>query len=319
MEEPQSDQKHKIVLFKAISDFVTTLNECYGTKQKSLQLYARLISKTNIVDEGPIARHITAFSTFCTKNKEAIAKKSVENLVENLISYNEKVFINMRLIFSLAAKEKKSETTIIWKHILGIYALIDPTSKAKSVLKDTIEREGTTGKEEEFLSDIFDKVGNNIEPEGNPMAAVGSLMSSGVFTDIVSSMSTGLESGELDLGKLMGTMQGMVSQIGDMAEKESGEEQPHEMKEMLTQMTSMMGNLSNMTANAQEGRPKPASQFPIDNHSTPPRIEVVEDDETVVSRDDEKPNNTVPKAPKRRNRKKKSEDPSTVPLAPDVD
>ena len=34
MEEPQSDQKHKIVLFKAISDFVTTLNECYGTKQK---------------------------------------------------------------------------------------------------------------------------------------------------------------------------------------------------------------------------------------------------------------------------------------------
>ncbi len=104
-----------------------------------------------------------------------------------------------------------------------------------------------------------------------------------------------------------------------MAEKESGEEQPHEMKEMLTQMTSMMGNLSNMTANAQEGRPKPASQFPIDNHSTPPRIEVVEDDETVVIRDDEKPNNTVPKAPKRRNRKKKSEDPSTVPLAPDVD
>ena len=69
----------------------------------------------------------------------------------------------------------------------------------------------------------------------------------------------------------------------------------------------------------QENLKKTAGELDINNYSKDDIFEVVEDDETVIIKDDEKPNNTVPKAPKRRNRKKKSEDPSTVPLAPDVD
>ena len=120
------------------------------------------------------------------------------------------------------------------------------------------------GKEEDFLSDIFDKVGSNIDTDGgNPLQAVGNLMQSGVFTDIVTSMSSGLESGELDLSKLMGSMTGMVTNINTMAEND-GKQQPQEMQEMLGQMTAMMGNLTKMTQETTEvsdGDMERGSQF----------------------------------------------------------
>jgi len=242
MEEPKT---HDITLnvFKTINGFVKNMNDCYGAKQKTLQLYARLISKTTIEDEAPISRHILAFKNFCTENKDAILEKNHKKIVNSKISYNEKVYINMEHIFGVASG---SEKIVIWKHILTIFALIDPQSRAKEMLREVIDKDGKGGKEEEFLTDIFDKVGTNIQPDGNPLQAVGNLMSSGVFTDIVGSMSSGLESGELDLGRLMGSMQGMVTNIGSMAEQNGQAQQP-EMAEMLGQMSAMMGNLNKMT------------------------------------------------------------------------
>jgi hypothetical protein len=63
------------------------------------------------------------------------------------------------------------------------------------------------------LEDIFSTVEKTVKPNGNPAESISSIMSSGVFTDIVQKMSTGLESGNLDLNKLMGAVQGMVSSM----------------------------------------------------------------------------------------------------------
>ena len=249
MEEPKR-QDQTLSLFKAISSFVTNLNECYGPGQKTLQLYARLISKTTLVDDAPIKRHIEAFKKFCSMNKDAIIEKNNAKFVEERISYNERVYIDMAQIFR---KAQTSEKRIIWQHLLSICALVDPRSKAKETLKDFINNNNTeTGKEQEFLSDIFDRVGSNIESEGNPLQAVGNLMSSGLFTDIVGTMSNGLESGDLDLGKLMGSMQGMVAGIGNMANQD-GQQQNPEMEQMLGQMNAMMSNLNKMTQQATNG------------------------------------------------------------------
>ena len=180
MEEPKT-QDQTLNLFKTINGFVTSLNDCFGQKQRTLQLYARLISKTTIADEIPIQRHIAAFQTFCKENKDAILEKNHKKLVLSKISYNEKVYINLEIIFTSATKQERE---VIWKHILAIYALIDPQSRAKELLRDVMNKDnaGGGGKEEDFLTNIFDKVGSNIEPDGNPLQAVGNLMSSGVFT-----------------------------------------------------------------------------------------------------------------------------------------
>jgi hypothetical protein len=251
MEEPKTNDQ-TLNVFKTINGFVKNMNECYGSNQKTLQLYARLISKTTIEDDAPISRHIAAFTKFCAENKDAILEKNYKKLANPKISYNEKVYINMLLIFKAASA---GERVVIWKHILTIYAFIDPQSKAKEMLREVIDKDGKGGKEEEFLTDIFDKVGNNIQPDGNPLQAVGNLMSSGIFTDIVGSMSSGLENGELDLGRLMGSMQGMVTNIGSMADQNGQSQQP-EMAEMLGQMTAMMGNLNKMSdPGSMDGKP----------------------------------------------------------------
>lgn len=279
MEEPKKNIKEEMEfkLFKTINNFVSNLNDCYGSKQKSLQLYARLISKTTIGHQEPMRKHISAFEKFCKDNRSAIINKNEKELVTNCISYNEKVFINMKLVFAEAVRKEKP---IIWKHLLAIYAHIDPTSKAKELLRESMDNEKNEGgKEEDFINDIFDKVGNNIEPEGNPLQAVGSLMSSGVFTDIVTNMTSGLESGELNLGKLMGTMQGMVSTIGDMAEKENGMQgPPPEMSQMLNQMNTMMSTLNTQMEQTEQNRPGSAPSVPSAPTvpTGPPRTDILQ-------------------------------------------
>ena len=123
----------------------------------------------------------------------------------------------MKNIFELADNESKN---VIWKHLLTITAFVDPSSNAKKLLKEMSEdskSKGESGNEANFLSNIIEKVEKNIDPEEaskNPMAAVSSIMSSGVFTDLISNMQSGIEKGDLDLGKLMGTVQGMLGSMG---------------------------------------------------------------------------------------------------------
>ena len=64
-----------ILCFKAISDFTTELGELFSKKQHSLQLYCRLISKTTIVHDESIKRHVNAFRIYCNNNREAIMNK----------------------------------------------------------------------------------------------------------------------------------------------------------------------------------------------------------------------------------------------------
>jgi len=208
-----------LMSFKAVAAFVKDLNEVFGKKQKSLALYARLIEKTGIVHEKPIEKHLEAFKAFCIYNRDAISSQNRKELNNPKISYNDRVFIDISHIFNLCENDTDTTNTI-WRHILTISALLDPTSNAKKILKETIEKnqnEGGDSKEEEFISSLIDKVEQSIDPtkiSDNPMSAVSSMMSSGVITDLIGNMQNGLANGELDLGRLMNTVQGMMTKMG---------------------------------------------------------------------------------------------------------
>ena len=207
-----------LITFKAITDFTTDLEKVFGKDQASLRLYSRLIEHTRLLHVEPILKHIEAFKEFCVDNREAIIEKSDSDLVNTKIRYSEKVFINMESLFRLADKSTKE---VMWSHLLTISALTDPSSQAKKVLSDSIKQKqarGGTGSEEKFLSSIIDKVEQHVDPETitNPMQAVTQIMTSGVFTDLIGNMNEGLQSGDLDLGRLMGAVQGMVGSMGGM-------------------------------------------------------------------------------------------------------
>ena len=205
-----------VLIFKAITGFISDLNTVFGAKHKSIALYNRLLEKTGLTNVGPIHKHIDCFRKFFIVNKNAMEEQKSELFSEPLISYSDRVYIDVSTVLRQSTPDNVS---IIWKHLLTIWGLIDPTSQAKRILHDSIQQSNGQDKESQFLSDIIDKVektvGNqqNIDAS-NPMAAVSNLMSSGVFTDLINGMQTGLSDGSLDIGKLMGSVQTMMSKMG---------------------------------------------------------------------------------------------------------
>ena len=61
----------------------------------------------------------------------------------------------------------------------------------------------------------MDKVESSVDnmDSSNPMEAITGMMSSGVFSELVGSMTSGLQSGDLNIGNLLGTVNEMVGSM----------------------------------------------------------------------------------------------------------
>ena len=212
-----SPTDYNLIAFKAISTFTAQLNEIFGSDKQnhSLKLYERLISKTSISHEKIIKKHIDIFREFCIVNRDALMAKDIKKILNYKVEYSPKVYIDFNNIFK---KSDKETTEVIWKHLLTISALLDPAGNAKEILKNSKDNN-----EADFLTDIINKVESHVSPDSNPMEAVSSIMSSGVFTDLISGMNSGIQNGSLDLGKLMGTVQKMCTSLGGNPANTGGE------------------------------------------------------------------------------------------------
>lgn len=206
---------NNLVAFKSISNFIKDLFEVFGEKNRPVALYNRMIEKTTIAHDKVIAKHVECFASFCTSNREAIAEKAVDKLSKPYISYSKNVSLDMGGIIRTSDPDTQEA---IWNHLLAISAIVDPASNAKQILRQSIAKraDGSVGGEEEFLTSMIDKVEKTIDPSAmqNPMHAIGSLLTSGVFTDMIGSMQKGINDGSLDLGRLMGTMQTVMGGMG---------------------------------------------------------------------------------------------------------
>jgi hypothetical protein len=222
-----NDQTFKA--FKHISNFISALAEEYGNEYRPLKLYHHLLNKTRVNHTDAIAKHIKLFGDFCVANREAISEKNATNLKDTVISYSQKVSFDFTEIFKIV---KKEDTDMIWSHILTISAVLDPAGKAKEILQKSPSNES------DFLSNIITKVEENVSPDADPVSAVASLMNSGILTD----MMTGMQSGSLDMGKLLGVAQGMISTLGQGLGDDPESKQT---AEMLSNMNGMIANMQN--------------------------------------------------------------------------
>lgn len=261
-----STANYEIIAFKAISDFTKELNNNFvsNNKNHSLKLYTHLINKTTLSHDTAIKKHIEAYREFCIANREAISNKNFSLLVNNKVIYSDRVYIDFSNIFKEADKETSN---IIWKHLLTISALIDPAGKAKEILKNNAD-----SKESNFLSDIINKVESNVNPNSNPLEAISSIMSSGVFNDLITGMNSGIQNGDLDLNKLMGTVQTMCSSLSSdiNGSNPPGNENPMNM------INSLMSNMN--TGDNSGGMPDLSSILgpmltTLNNNSAPINLE----------------------------------------------
>jgi hypothetical protein len=74
----------------------------------------------------------------------------------------------------------------------------------------------------------------------NPMALVGNLMQSGFFTKFMGDLQTKFSSGEMDIGRLMGTVTNVISEAAPEGESEATEIRDF-VNNSLGQMTALTG------------------------------------------------------------------------------
>lgn len=215
-----ASEQSQILIFKAITGFISDIHSEFGKKYKSVALYNRLLEKTGIMNNGPILKHIECFRQFFDKNRQAMEKQDIAFLVETKISYSSNVYVD---VYQLISHTTEENAKIIWKHLLAIWNLIDPLSGATRIMKEHFASSSSSSdnKEQDFLSNIMSKVQEsaekaNINEKSNPMEALTSLMQSGAMNDLVSGMYKGLSDGSLDIGKLMGSVQGMMGGMQGM-------------------------------------------------------------------------------------------------------
>lgn len=210
--------------FNTICNFIRDLSASFGNKQKSLLLYGHLIEKTGLIHIDPVKKHIAIFRNFVEENQEAIENRDRSLFKSHVVSYSEKVAIDLKSVFEVCDRE---EEKVVWNHLLTISAVLNPMGNAKQILK-TLSTEkknnsGGSGIEDNFLKNIMDKIGSEVQncdtENMNPMQMIGSLMSSGALNDIFQSISTGMNDGNLDLGSMMNSMQSMISNLSSMVEE----------------------------------------------------------------------------------------------------
>ena len=173
-------------------------------------------------------------------NKD-ITKLSV---TESKIEYSDKVYIDFNSIFKSADKDTKN---VIMDYLLTISAFVDPTGKAKDILK-----KDEKSKEADFLSSMIEKVEENVNVDTtNPLEAVTSIMNSGIFTELLSNMNNGIQDGSLDLGKLVGTVEKLCNTMAPK-DKSGGEGSNNVNFSQLLQGLNL-GNLGNLAGLAGGG------------------------------------------------------------------
>ena len=238
MEDTDKHEKNLIV-FNTFSKLIEELHQSFADKHPNLNLYNRLIEKTAVVHKKAIERHITEITSFCKQNNDAIYKQKHDLLVKKDLTYSENISIDMHAIFDSADKDERDT---IWKYFLIMSAYVHPTGKVKEYLDEQKkDPEYKYANEDDFLKNMIQKVEGSVSDNQNPMEAVGNILSSGVFTDLVTDMNSGLKSGNLDLTKLMGSVQNMAKEAQSHTE---GAGDGPDISQMMGQMTGMMEQLT---------------------------------------------------------------------------
>ena len=194
-------------LYKCIKTYVNNLDECYGEDLVNIRLYNNLLKKTTSSHTEAINKHIKLFSDFCDVNEKIILDNEYNNLVNSKIKFTENVYLDVNEILEMC--DDDSEKKNMWKHLQLMCSVNNPSINAKEILfkKETSETN--------FLKNMMDKVESSVDnmDSSNPMEAITGMMSSGVFSELVGSMTSGLQSGDLNIGNLLGTVNEMVGSM----------------------------------------------------------------------------------------------------------
>lgn len=222
---------NKIQVFEAITSFVNDLWSVFQSgKPTPLALYHRMIKHINSEkSENGMNDSISGFVEFFSKHEVNIVDDKLESIPrDTIIRYgkSEKVYLEIQKYIYRSNKDIEMRNAIR-KHLLTIAAILQPDIKKFEALESNkgmlgIDDSTTEGK---FLSNIMKQAQNSMGDvdTDNPTAAMSVLFTS-VVPQLVSGLQNGVNSGQMDMYKLMSTMQNTLGAIMPAPPPESGGE-----------------------------------------------------------------------------------------------
>ena len=216
-QENTEDTKRKFSVMKC---FVRELSNFFQ-EDLTVKLYNHLLEKTTLENKEPVHKHLSLFEEFCVKNRAQIETKDTA-FPSPVVQYSERVRIDFEKLFSQIAQEENDKETrsVLFDHLWVVSSVFDSESKTSELLKAKQKPKSGAASELEhlfkknpFLSDMMEKVEKNVKPGSSPMEAMSSMMQSGMLQELVQGMQTNINSGELNIQELMGTVQKLTGDL----------------------------------------------------------------------------------------------------------
>ena len=214
------DEKY-IKAFNAVVTFVNDLWEVFGNSSKAspLNLYRRLICHIKPTDVDAINKALSGFRQFLITYEDAILTDNLDVIPRGvLIKYGTSKGVFLEIQKYIYQTKNDSETReAIRQHLVTISAILEPNEKKMGELEKRIGDlnvdPGT--KEGEFITGIIRKAQDTMQgvDTDNPTQAIMGMLSSGVIQDVIVGLQQGVGSGEMDLSKLLGSMQTAIGAI----------------------------------------------------------------------------------------------------------
>ncbi len=216
-----------VKIFNHFVDFVTDLQNVFGSRMKSISMYHVLVTSlqkkyeehnTDAKYLEQIEKHIQVLSEFLKSNADAIFNQKADLIVQKNLTYSERIFIDFELVL-----RHSDEKDAIWKHLLYLSTLCDPQGKAKTALNKFLEEDTP---ENNMIKNIAAKLeehkfADTIAQSGasNPMDMMSMLGSSGIMSSLMSSMDPNAMN-NIDPKKLIKTMRTMLDTISKQIDEQ---------------------------------------------------------------------------------------------------
>ena len=219
---------NKDLLLKKFVQFVEDLNNVFGQKTKSIKMYSIVLSKLFELSENTeqkndtqdrINQHISILQNFLSVNNDAIIKQDQSLLKESKLKYSDSIYIDIEMVLN-----HSEEKSAIWKHLLLLTSLSEPSSKAKDVLTNLLEEDSEENKIIKNIAsklespEIMEKLGG-MNMSANPFDMISTLTSSGLMDSIMGGVSGDIQ--KVNPKKLIGTMRNMLDAISAQIENDA--------------------------------------------------------------------------------------------------
>ena len=230
MERPSIKALHNkksLEAFSAITSFVDDLWEVFGNAKtvSPLALYHRLIQHIKFTDTEGIKKSVSGFETFLKEYSSVIKRDVMDEIPrDTFIKYgnSDSVYLEIQKYIYKADEPTK---VAIRQHLLTINAILHPNQENITELEKASQPQAgeeamelnidTTTAEGKFVNGIMSKAKTAMEGVNtdDPMTAIMGIFKSGMLQDMMSGLQKGVDGGQLDMQKLLGTMQGAIGSI----------------------------------------------------------------------------------------------------------